>query len=137
MLKYIRRLQRILSTALNSWTNRVIELRARLITVSTSRDTTILRQSFNKWSTKSRQNIENLSLVDSFIEIQEEDLLRNRFRKWHASMKRKINLRDRLELKLKEDEEALKAGVLERWIDAFKERQLIEQVRELIPSARK
>lgn len=66
--------------------------------------------------------------MDSFIEVQEEDLLRSKFRKWHAGMKRKISLRERLEAKLREDEEALKAGVLERWIDAFRERQLVEQV---------
>lgn len=117
-----------MSDALSSWTNRVIELRARAISVTQTREQQILRNSFSHWLSKSRQNIENLSLVDSFIEVQEEELIRFKFRKWLSDTKRKIRLRESLEEKLKDDEKNLVAGVFDRWVDVYKERQLIDQV---------
>lgn len=120
--------QRIMSNALSSWTNRVIELRARALTVTQDRNTRLLQGAFSRWLGKSRQNIENLSLVDSFIDVQEEELLRSRFRKWHASAKRKAYLRQLLLEKLEDDERNLVAGVFDRWVDVYKERQLIDQV---------
>lgn len=117
-----------MSNALSSWTNRVIELRARALTVTQDRNTRMMQTAFSHWLSKSRQNIENLSLVDSFIEVQEEELLRNRFRKWHASAKKKGYLRDLLQRKLEDDERNLVAGVFDRWVDVYKERQLIDQV---------
>lgn len=117
-----------MSDALSTWTNRVIELRARAISVKQTREQKILHSTFSHWINKSRQNIENLSLVDSFIEVQEEDLIRNKFKTWLFNTKRKIRLRELLEDKLKEDEKNLVAGIFDRWIDVYKERQLIDQV---------
>jgi hypothetical protein len=117
-----------MSDALTSWTNRVIELRARMISVTQTRDSQILKNSFSHWLTKSRQNMENLSLVDSFIEVQEEEMIRGKFRKWLSNTKRKIKLRELLAEKLLNDEQNLVSGVFDRWVDVYKERQLLDQV---------
>lgn len=86
---------------------------------------------FSHWLNKSRQNIENLSLVDSFIEVQEEELLHNKFRKWLSNTRRKTRLRELLEIKMEDDKRNLLAGVFDRWFDVYKERQLIDQVSPL------
>lgn len=117
-----------MSDALTSWTNRVIELRARMISVTQTRDSQILRESFSHWLSKSRQNVENLSLVDSFIEVQEEEMIRHKFRKWLSNTKRKIKMRELLDEKIRNDEKNLVSGVFDRWVDVYKERQLIDQV---------
>lgn len=120
--------QRIMSNALTSWTTRVIELRARAISVTQTRENQIIRNCLTHWLSKSRQNVENLSLVDSFVEIQEEEMLRGKFRKWLSSTRRKIKLRVLLEEKLENDDRNLVSGVFDRWFDVYKERQLIDKV---------
>jgi len=117
-----------MSNALSTWTNRVIELRARSISVTQTREIQILRNSFSHWLSKSRQNIENLSLVDNFIELQQEEMIRGKFRKWLSSTRRKIKLRLLLEEKLENDDKNLVSGVFDHWFDIHQERQLIDKV---------
>lgn len=120
--------QRIVSSALKSWTNRVIELRSRVLTITHERDSRLLQGAMSHWVNRAQQCSENLSLVDSFIEVQEEDILRIRFRKWASNAKRKRLLRERLEQKLEENHQNLLTGAFDHWVDRYREGKLVYQV---------
>lgn len=121
--------QRIGSDALQHWTRRVIEIRARELSVSEERRRTLLSGGFGRWRARMAKVREGQALVESFIELKEVDTLDQHWKRWSTAVKRNRTLRSRLNDKLEADASALLAGVFERWHDRYRENQLQEEVR--------
>lgn len=132
--------QRISSDALQHWTRRVIEIRARELSVSEGRRRTLLSSGFGRWRARMAKVREGQALVESFCELREVETLDRHWKRWSRAVKRNRTLRARLEDKLEADTSALLIGVFERWHDRYRENQLQEEVRvglgELTDNAR-
>lgn len=120
--------QRVMLVALRTWTNRVIDIKARNLSVSAERSTVLVSEAFSRWRRLTVRHVEDLSLVDSFVEVQDEQLGKRYFRQWLVRLRRDRGLKDLLAVKLSEDKQNLLAGCFERWADRFRESQLVHEV---------
>lgn len=120
--------QRLLHSALRTWTDRVIDIRARELSVSTNRANELVSKAFARWRSLTARHAEDLSLVDSFVEVQDEQLGKRYFRRWLVRTRKEKALKQLLEEKLEEDKRNLLAGCYERWTDRFHENQLLAEV---------
>jgi protein SFI1 len=114
--------------SLRKWTNRVIDIRARELSVSADRSNALRANTFSRWRAITVRHAEDLSLVDSFVEVQDEQLSKRYFRRWLTKARRDRALRALLKQKLQDDEQALIVGCFDRWTDRLRENQLIQEV---------
>ncbi|KAF9500919.1 hypothetical protein BDN71DRAFT_1439816 [Pleurotus eryngii] len=120
---------RVMSDALNRWTNRVINVKLQELDVSQRRDQMVLSNAFNKWKTVCMRHVEELNLMESYQFVKREETLRRVYNRWLAAAR--ASRHRRLILQKKEDQ--LKLATLsiiwDKWRGRFKAERLrpIEQ----------
>lgn len=108
---------------------RVIEIRSRQLEISTARNTHIMQTALRRWRDRTLRCAEDLSLGDSFRDVQEEDGLRRAFRHWRASARHKRSLQVRYDNYMRDTELNTLAVCMEKWLDETQERILAGEVR--------
>ena len=58
--------------ALHHWLDRVVDIRARELVVQQERDIKVVTLAFEKWLTLCARHGEDLSLVESFVDVKRE-----------------------------------------------------------------
>ncbi|GJE87193.1 hypothetical protein PsYK624_032760 [Phanerochaete sordida] len=111
---------RIMSNALNRWTNRVADVKFREFETQKRYETAIVTSAFNKWKALCIRHVNDLSLMESYKYVKREETLRKVFYRW-LSLARKTRSRRQL---LQQKEEELKLAVVAGAWDKWRERYL-------------
>ena len=88
-----------------------------------------MQTALSRWRDRTLRCAEDLTLGDSFRDVQEEDGLRRAFRHWRASARQKRSLQDRYHDYMRDTELNTLAMCMEKWLDQARERMLAEEVR--------
>jgi len=123
---------RMVSNSLQTWTQRVVEIRSREVSAVQAYETRLVSRFFGKWSLRLARIGNNESLMESLIQVREEDLVRGTFRHWSNLFRRKRLLEKRLQDKLDEDRRMLLLGCLDRWHDRYREGILAEEEEQIL-----
>lgn len=118
----------MLTNALSQWIERTVTLRQRARRAGHDADRSLVRKAFKQWQGRLFQCQEDLSLVDSFRDVKEEEGTMRYFRKWRNIAKRNRLLRLRLAEYTSSENRALLSGYFEHWLDRTKEQSLVVEV---------
>ncbi|OAX38647.1 hypothetical protein K503DRAFT_770274 [Rhizopogon vinicolor AM-OR11-026] len=119
---------RIQRDALIFWTNRVIEIKVRELEVSQKKAHALTVFAFKKWKNICLRHVEDLSLMESHLDIKRAESVHRMFHRWltaaRARRHKRIVLREK-ELQLD------RASVQVAW-DRWRERYMDEKLRPLL-----
>ncbi|KAL4067873.1 Sfi1 spindle body protein-domain-containing protein [Scleroderma citrinum] len=77
-----RVITRLMTNALNRWTNRVIDIKLRELEVGQKHSHALLTFAFNKWKNVCLRHVEDLSLMESHLDIKRAETMRRIFHRW-------------------------------------------------------
>ncbi|GJJ12156.1 hypothetical protein Clacol_006397 [Clathrus columnatus] len=116
----------ILTRHMEFWTKKTISIKLREMDTIERYNKQILCDVFTKWKEAHSHQLENLSLVRSYLDVKREETLRRTFATWLTTTRRTKARR----IRLVEREEEMRLDILtmawERWRDRFCENALRE-----------
>ncbi|KAG1782677.1 hypothetical protein EV702DRAFT_1232774 [Suillus placidus] len=119
---------RIKRDALRLWTNRVIEIKLRELEVSQKSAHALTVFAFKKWKNICLRHVEDLSLMESHLDIKQAESVRRMFHRWlmvaHARRHKRVTLREK-------ELEFDRANVQVAW-NRWRERYMDEKLRPLL-----
>lgn len=119
---------RIKRDALRLWTNRVIEIKLRELEVSQKSAHALTVFAFKKWKNICLRHVEDLSLMESHLDIKRAESVRRMFHRWLTAARARRHKR----ITLREKElEFDRANVQVAW-NRWRERYMNEKLRPLL-----
>ncbi|KAH7889441.1 hypothetical protein F5I97DRAFT_530889 [Phlebopus sp. FC_14] len=118
---------RVMTDALSRWTNRVIEIKLRELEVAHKNAQTLMMVAFKKWKSICLRHVEDLSLMESHLDIKRAENMRRMFHKWLTAARARRHKRITLQKKELEFDRASVQVAWERW----KEKYMDEKLRPL------
>ncbi|KAI6045673.1 Sfi1 spindle body protein-domain-containing protein [Pisolithus marmoratus] len=116
---------RLITDALAEWTNRVIEIKLRELEVEQKYSHALKTFAFTKWKNVCLRHVEDLSLMESYLDIKRAETMRRTFHRWlalaRARRQRRTILRER-ELTF------IRASLQSTW-DRWREKFIKEKLR--------
>ncbi|KAG0705973.1 hypothetical protein DFH29DRAFT_996399 [Suillus ampliporus] len=114
--------------ALRLWTNRVVEIKLRELEVGQKSDYTLTIFAFKKWKNICLRHVEDLSLMESHLDIKRAENVRRMFHRWLAAARARRHKRITLREKELEFDQASVQVAWNRW----RERYMDEKLRPLL-----
>ncbi|KAJ3519427.1 hypothetical protein NM688_g9302 [Phlebia brevispora] len=113
---------RIMTNALNHWTNRVVDIKFRELEVGQQSDREVQAAAFKKWKELCIRHVEELSLMESYKDVKREaaESMRRVFYRWLNAARQARHKR----LLLQEKEEQLKLTKVAHAWDKWREQYL-------------
>ncbi|KAH7929761.1 hypothetical protein BV22DRAFT_1080370 [Leucogyrophana mollusca] len=115
---------RIVGDALRRWTNRVIELKLRELEVAQKNSNILLTLAFKKWKTICLRHVEDLSLMESHLDIKRSENIRRMFHRWLAAARARRHKRVTLREKELQFDRASVTAAWDKWRDRFMHEKL-------------
>ncbi|KAF8902077.1 hypothetical protein CPB84DRAFT_894306 [Gymnopilus junonius] len=116
--------RRILTGALIYWTNRVIEVKSRELDVAHQENASLKRAAFQKWRLCRLRHIEEVSLLENYVLVKQEDILRRAFHRWLTAKRSAVHRRLTHERKEAQLRQMTIIVAWDRWREKFKEEKL-------------
>ncbi|KIM62097.1 hypothetical protein SCLCIDRAFT_15938 [Scleroderma citrinum Foug A] len=114
-----RVITRLMANALNRWTNRVIEIKLRELEVGQKRSHALMTLAFNKWKNVCLRHVEDLSLMESHLDIKRAETMRRIFHRWLSAARSRHQRRTLLrEKELRFDRVAVQVA-WDKWRDKY------------------
>ncbi|KAH7912247.1 hypothetical protein BJ138DRAFT_1178988 [Hygrophoropsis aurantiaca] len=115
---------RITGNALRHWTNRVIEIKLRELEVGQKNSNILLTFAFKKWKMICLRHVEDLSLMESHLDIKRSENIRRMFYRWLAAARARRRKRVTLREKEAEFDRASVAAAWDKWRDRFMDEKM-------------
>ncbi|KAF9246283.1 hypothetical protein BU15DRAFT_85063 [Melanogaster broomeanus] len=115
---------RLVANALSLWTNRVIEVKLRELEVSQKNAQALLTFAFRKWKNICLRHVEDLSLMESHLDIKQAENMRRMFHKWLAAARARHHKRLLLRERQAEFDRASMQVAWDRWREKYVEDKL-------------
>ncbi|KIK93706.1 hypothetical protein PAXRUDRAFT_828690 [Paxillus rubicundulus Ve08.2h10] len=115
---------RLITDALSRWTNRVIQIKLRELEVTQKNSQTLLTFAFRKWKTICLRHVEDLSLMESHLDIKQAENMRRMFHKWLAAARARRHKRLLLRERQTKFNRASMQVAWDRWREKYVEEKL-------------
>ncbi|KZT57039.1 hypothetical protein CALCODRAFT_496703 [Calocera cornea HHB12733] len=115
---------RVKGALLSKWVLRTADIRLQNMRAAEESDAKLLRGTLNNWMERMLYHQENVSLMQSFRDVKQEDELRRTFHQWLRLANRSRARRKRLQRREQESKLATMSVAWEVWRDRFRENQL-------------
>lgn len=109
---------------LNQWVARIIEVRSRELEVKEQRQRRLLKTAFYAWIEACLRHDDLLALMNSYIDVKEEDFKKRVFARWLNSARDCKDKREKVEMFAASAERKLLTKALHSWQDKLRERSL-------------
>ncbi|KAF8136617.1 hypothetical protein EV363DRAFT_1320052 [Boletus edulis] len=123
---------RMLAGALSRWTNRVIEIKLRELEVRQRHSHVVLKFAFRKWKNICLRHVEDLSLMESHLDIKRAENMRRMFHKWLAAARARRHKRILLRERQAEFDRASMQVAWDRWKEKYMEEKLHPIVHQVV-----
>ncbi|KAF8559809.1 hypothetical protein OG21DRAFT_496214 [Imleria badia] len=128
---------RTLADALSRWTNRVIEIKLRELEVRHKYSQAVLKFAFRKWKNICLRHVEDLSLMESHLDIKRAENMRRMFHKWLAAARARQDKRILLRERQAEFDRASIQVAWDRWREKYTEEKLHPIVHQVVQQNQK
>ncbi|KAG9318710.1 hypothetical protein JVU11DRAFT_806 [Chiua virens] len=115
---------RMLADALSHWTNRVIEIKLRELDVRQRHSQALLKFAFKKWKNICLRHVEDLSLMESHLDIKKAESIRRMFYKWLGAARARRHKRVLLRERQAEFDRVSMQVAWDRWREKYVEEKM-------------
>ncbi|KZO95772.1 hypothetical protein CALVIDRAFT_151378 [Calocera viscosa TUFC12733] len=115
---------RVKGALLSKWVIRTADIKLQMMRAAEASDAKLLRDMVMNWIDRMQCHNENVSLMQSFRDVKQEDELRRTFHHWLRLGRRSRARRRRLQRREQESKLATMSVAWEAWRERFRERQL-------------
>jgi len=117
-------LQRVTSDALTRWTNRVIDIKLRELDVKQRTEVAMLMRTFKKWKFICVRHSEELSLMESHLDIKRSENMRRMFHHWLSASRARLHKRETIAKSKEEMRRRKITAAWDMWQDRFRDQKL-------------
>lgn len=117
---------------LGQWVGRIIEVRSRELEVKEERDRRLVKTAFYAWIDACLRHDDLLALMNSYIDVKQEDRKKRTFALWLASARAQKERREKEELLTASVRTRRLASTVALWRDRMRERALATQEYEML-----
>ncbi|KAF9227630.1 hypothetical protein BS17DRAFT_725990 [Gyrodon lividus] len=115
---------RLVADVLSRWTNHVIEIKLREIEVSQRNSQALLTFALRKWKNICLRHVEDLSLMESHLDIKQAENMRRMFHKWLTAARARRHKRLLLRERQAEFDRTSMQVAWDRWRERYVEEKL-------------
>ena len=128
----IKRDRALARSYLNQWVARIIEVRSRELEVKEQRERRLVKAAFYAWIEACLRHDDLLALMNSYIDVKEEERKRRTFLHWLTIAREHKERRQNAEMLANSQRTKLLARTLTTWRDKLKERALATQEYDML-----
>ncbi|SPO27853.1 uncharacterized protein UTRI_04996 [Ustilago trichophora] len=124
--------QALARSYLNQWVARIIEVRSRELEVKEQRERRLVKAAFCAWIEACLRHDDLLALMNSYIDVKEEDRKRRMFVHWNKVAREHKERKGKAEMLVASARKKLLTQSLTIWQDKMKERSLATQEYDML-----
>ncbi len=117
---------------LSQWVARIIEVRNRELEVKEQRQRRLVKAAFYAWIEACLRHDDLLALMNSYVDVKEEDRKRQTFSRWLNFAREQRDRREKAEMLARSSQTKLLAATWSAWQDKVKERSLAVHEYEML-----
>ncbi|SOV05615.1 uncharacterized protein UDID_06388 [Ustilago sp. UG-2017a] len=124
--------QALARSYLNRWVARIIEVRSRELEVKEQREKRLVKAAFYAWIEACLRHDDLLALMNSYIDVKEEDRKKRTFSHWLAVAREHKERREKAEMLAASTRKKMLVATLTAWRDKLRDRALATQEYDML-----
>ncbi|SYW82441.1 uncharacterized protein UBRO2_04563 [Ustilago bromivora] len=124
--------QALARSYLNRWVARIIEVRSRELEVKEQREKRLVKTAFYAWIEACLRHDDLLALMNSYIDVKEEDRKKRTFSHWLAVAREHKERREKAEMLAASTRKKMLVATLTAWRDKLRDRALATQEYDML-----